>query len=68
MLNLKGAPGKIPPAIYLYLEKIDAHCVMDPPQSARDKKRTAAKRDSDRHIYSSKAIRIKEALVEAKKT
>jgi len=34
---------------------------MDPPQSARDKKRISAKRDNERHIYSSKAIRIKEA-------
>jgi hypothetical protein len=41
---------------------------MDPPQSARDKKRTAAKHDKDRHIYSSKAVRIKEALAAAKKT
>ena len=39
---------------------------MDSPQSARDKKRTAAKRDKDRHIYSSKAVRIKEALTAAK--
>jgi len=41
---------------------------MDPPQSLRDKKRASAKRDKDRHIYSSKAVRIKEALVAAKKT
>ena len=41
---------------------------MDPPPSARDKKRAAAKRDNDRHIYSAKAIRIKEALAAAKKT
>ena len=41
---------------------------MDPPQSARDKKRIAAKRDNERNIYSSKAIRIKEALAAAKKT
>ena len=41
---------------------------MDPPVSSRDKKRTAVKRDKDRHIYSSKTVRIKEALVAPKKT
>lgn len=39
---------------------------MDPPTSARDKKRTSAKRASDRHIYSSKAIRIKEEAAKKK--
>lgn len=41
---------------------------MDPPQIHREQKRAAAKRDKDRHIYSAKAIRIKEALAAAKKT
>ena len=40
---------------------------MDPPQSLRDKKLTAAKRDKGHHIYSTKTVRIKEALA-AKKT
>ena len=34
--------------------------------SAREKKRDAAKRDKDRHIYSSKAVRIKEAFIAPK--
>jgi len=40
---------------------------MDPPVSSREKKRTAAKRDKGHHIYSTKTVRIKQALV-AKKT
>jgi len=39
---------------------------MDPIPSAREKKRTAAKRDKDRHVYSTKAVRIKEALATKK--
>jgi hypothetical protein len=41
---------------------------MDPQPSAREKKRAAAKRDNDRHVYSSKTVRIKEALAAAKKS